>query len=195
MNEKKPFSLMILIFIFAMFCSYHIYYYVIDKTNDSLVRNYSVKKEIENNTKNVVTKIDNSNKEEYLAILEIPKIDFIGGFYSVNSNKNNVNENITLLKESTMPDTDGSIIYLAAHSGTGHLAYFNNIDKLNIDDIIKIKYHSKLYSYSINDIYEMPKNGSITINRNIHEKYLVLTTCSKHKGEQLVITSKLMSEV
>lgn len=186
---------MIIILTIATFCSYHIYYYVIDKANDSLVRNYNKGNTLDETSDVKVEKIEAEGKEEYFAILEIPKINLTQGFYNINSNKNNVNAHVTMLKESSMPNTNGSVIYLAAHSGTGYIAYFKNIDKLSIDDVINIKYQNKTYSYSINDIYEMPKNGTITVNHNIHENYLVLTTCSKNKNMQLVITSKLISKI
>lgn len=192
MNDKKPLSLLIIIFTIAMFCSYHIYYLVIDKANDSLVRNYNTVKKEEPEV--VATPIENK-EEEYIAILEIPKINLVEGFYNVNSSNNNVNKHVTLLKESTMPSKDGSIIYLAAHSGTGYIAYFKDINKLSIGDALNIKYQNQTYTYSINDIYELPKNGTISVNHNIHENYLVLTTCSKNKNQQLVITSKLVNEI
>lgn len=192
MKEEKTFSILIIIISIAVFCSYHIYYYVIDKTNDNLVRDYNTINKEKDEIK--VSKID-KKEETYLAILEIPKINLIEGFYNIDSNKNTVNKHVTLLKESVMPNEKGSIIYLAAHSGTGYIAYFKDINKLSIGDTLNIKYQNKTYSYSINDIYEMPKNGTITVNHNIHENYLVLTTCSKNKNRQLVITGKLVNKI
>lgn len=197
MSEKKPLSLMIIIFTIAMFCSYHIYYYVINKANDSLIKNYNVKEEEKDTSQGIVKKVSNENnsKDKYFAILEIPKINLVEGFYNTDNDKNNVNKHVAMLKESTMPSKNGSIIYLAAHSGNGYIAYFKNLDKLSIGDIVNIKYQDKNYSYIINDIYEMSKNGTITVNHNIHENYLVLTTCSKNKNQQLVITSKLINKI
>ena len=193
MKEKKPLSLMIFILTIATFCSYHIYYYVIDKANDNLVRNYNTIDK-EEDSEPVVSKLE-QKEETFFAILEIPKINLIEGFYNIDSSKNNVNKHVTLLKDSTMPNKNGSIIYLAAHSGTGYIAYFKDLDKLSIEDVINIKYQNKTYSYSINDIYEVPKNGTIMVNHNIHENYLVLTTCSKNKNQQLIITGKLINEI
>ena len=94
-----------------------------------------------------------------------------------------------------MPENNNSIIYLAAHSGEGHLAYFKNINKLTNNDMIYLNINSKPYYYIITDIYEMPRNGEITVDRNINEKYLVLTTCSNNKNMQLVIVSKMLNKV
>ena len=198
MNERKPLSLVIIIFTLALFCSYHIYYYFINKTNEELVQKYQIEAEKNNDLENKTPKINKMSsvdEDEYIALLEIPKINLMEGFYSTNSSKNNVNYNITLLNESTMPDQDGSVIYLAAHSGTGYLAYFKDLNKLSLDDFIIINYQNKKYTYSINDIYEIPKNGTITINHNIHENYLVLTTCSNNKNQQLVIVSKFFNKI
>ena len=198
MNERKPLSLVIIIFTLALFCSYHIYYYFINKTNEELVQKYQIEAEKNNDLENKTPKINKMSsvdEDEYIALLEIPKINLVEGFYSTNSSKNNVNYNITLLNESTMPNQDGSVIYLAAHSGTGYLAYFKDLNKLSLDDFIIINYQNKKYPYSINDIYEIPKNGTITINHNIHENYLVLTTCSNNKNQQLVIVSKLFNKI
>ena len=192
MNEGKTLSILIIFLSITVFCSYHIYYYVIDKSNDNLVRDYNTINKEEDELK--VSKID-KEEEVYLAILEIPKIKLVEGFYNIDSNKNNVNRHVTLLKESIMPGNGGSIIYLAAHSGSGYIAYFKDLDKLSIGDIAIIKYQNKTYSYSINDIYETIKNGTITVNHNIHENYLVLTTCSKNKNQQLVITGKLINKM
>jgi len=196
MNEKKPLSLMFIILVMAMFCSYHIYYYFINKNNNDLVKEYDY---FENNTKSypqhIVEKVRNENiHEQYYAILKISKINLVEGFYNVDNKKNNVDTSVTMLKESIAPNHKGSVMYLAAHSGTGYLAYFKDLDKLEINDIIIINYQNNDYKYIVNEIYEEEKNGKITVNHNIHENYLVLTTCSKNKNQQLVITSKLINK-
>lgn len=191
MKEKKSISLIIIVLTMALFCSYHIYYHFIDIANDSLVRNYNQKID-EKKEKTLVEKINN---EEYLGILTIPKINLKAGFYHINSSKNNVNNSVSILKESIMPNSNNSIIYLAAHSGTGYLAYFKNIDMLTDNDIMIITYNGSDYYYVVNNIYEMPKNGEIVIKRNVNEKYLVLTTCSKNDNMQLIITAKMINRL
>ena len=47
---------------------------------------------------------ENIDKELYLAVLKIDKINLERGIYSINSKNNNVNKNIQLLKESNLPD-------------------------------------------------------------------------------------------
>lgn len=191
MKEKKHISLIILLISFSLFCSYHIYYYFLDKSNNDLVRNYYDTLSI-NNDEPVISKVNNTKKEEYLGILRIPKISLVEGFYNINSKNNNIGKSVMILKESVMPNIDGSIIYLVAHSGTGYLAYFKNLDKLNIDDIIYLDIDNLSYEYVINDIYEVDRNGLININHNINDNYLILSTCSNN-DKQLIISSKLIN--
>ena len=187
---KKGFiSLIIIMISISLFCCYHIYYYYVDRGSDNLVRNNYY------DSKNEVSKVENLSSEiheKYLGIIKIPKINLEKGFYSVDSKNNNVNKNVTILKESTLPSDNGSIIYLAAHSGHGPLAYFKDLDNLVIDDMIYLTINNNHYNYIVNDIYELEKNGKIIVNHNIHDNYLVLTTCAPN-NKQLVVVSKLIS--
>ena len=187
MKRKSHISIIIIMISLSLFCSYHIYYHFLNKSSDELVKNYYAKELIHDETKLVIQKINNEVKEEYLGIIKIPKINLVEGFYNINSKNNNINKSVTILKES-----NDEIIYLTAHSGSGYLAFFQDLDKLNIDDFIYIDINGNTYQYVINNIYEEDKNGLITINHNINEKYLVLTTCSKNSNKQLIITSKLI---
>ena len=78
---------------------------------------------------------------------------------------------------------------IAAHSGEGKIAYFEELDKLRINDEITLIYNNKKYTYQVNEIWEEKKNGYININRE-NKKQLVLTTCSPTKKDyQLVVNS------
>ena len=195
MSEKRLLSLMILFLGIAIFLSYHIYYHFVDTSNSNSVKNYfqKVKNESSNQEMSVKKIISNNETENYAGVLIIPKINLKTGFYDKNSKKNNVDNSVTLLKESIMPNNSNSVVYLAAHSGVGHLAFFKKIINLTIEDIIFLNYDNKEFPYTVTDVYEMPKNGNISINRNINENYLVLTTCSKNENMQLVIVSKMLN--
>lgn len=132
-----------------------------------------------------------TNKEKPISKLIIKKINIHHNLYDIKSPHNNIEENITILEDSINPDQENSIMYIAAHSGTGKVAYFNNLDKLNIDDEIELIYKNKTYKYTINKIWEEEKNGYIHINKD-NKKQLILTTCSPTKqNKQLVISSIL----
>lgn len=188
--KKSHISLVIIMVSITLFSCYHIYYYYLDKGSNELVEVYYDNKIKEDKP---VTKIVNEEKEEYLGILKIPRLNLVQGFYSINSKNNNISKAVTILKESTFPNENGSIMYLVAHSGNSYIAFFKDLNKLRINDLINIDMNNNSYQYIINDIYELDKNGKITVNHNIHENYLVLSTC-KGEDKQLVITSKLINK-
>ena len=121
--------------------------------------------------------------EESIGKIQIPKINLQRPLYDINSPKNNIEENVTILKESQIPD----IFFIAAHSGTGEIAFFQRLDELQIKDEVVIEYQGTYYLYQVKNIYEQPKDGYI---RGIREnkRQLVLTTCCPNKNNcQLVI--------
>ncbi len=125
----------------------------------------------------------NSIKE--IGVLEIPKINLKRYLYDINSELNNVDKNVTIIKENISSNENGTII-LAAHSGNNYNSYFDNLEKLKKDDIIYLKYKNISYQYKVTNIYEEKQTGYISIkNKNINQ--LFLTTCSKKKNYQLTI--------
>lgn len=192
MKKEKPISLILCILALSFFLSYHVYNRCIDELNNKKVDKIMEKEIKENNSQKIVEKINSKDEKDYLGIISIPKINLKKVFYNINDPKNNVDMNVAVLKNSVMPNINGGVLYLAAHSGNSYLGFFKNIDKLTINDKIKIYYNNKDYEYIVNNKYELDKNGKISINKNIHETYLVLTTCSRNKNKQLVITAKLI---
>ena len=90
-------------------------------------------------------KEDNNNYiyEEYLGVLDIPKINFYKGFYSKTSSLNNVQFNLFVLKESDYPDVVNGNLIIAGHSGNYSNSYFNDLYKLSIDDTVTVHYQGK----------------------------------------------------
>lgn len=147
---------------------------------------------IENTTIAKTLTIPNSTPTQIdkIGYIKIEKINLYQPLYKIESPHNNIEENITILKDSIMPDKDNSIIFLAAHSGSGKKAFFDNLDKLIKKDKITLEYNNEIYAYEVTDIWEEKKNGYIHVNKS-KNKQLVLTTCSKNKNKQLVINSIL----
>ncbi len=136
------------------------------------------------NSKNTINLKNNTNKEQPIAILNIDKINLTKNIYNINSTHNNVEENVTILYD------DKYLIVLAAHSGPASIAYFDNLDKLEINDIVNLNYKDNEITYKVIKIEEQPKDGTIEINKT-NTKQLILTTCSKKdKNKQLVITTE-----
>ncbi len=157
-------------------------YKFINKQNTPLNSNIKIINSIKN-----ITNIDNIENKDIIGTLIIDKIKLKENLYNINSPKNNVNEHVTILKESIMPDQDNSIMFLAAHSGIGKIAYFEKLDKLQENDIVILIYNDKTFKYKVKSIYEEQKNGYIDINKE-KSNQLILTTCSpKKKDKQLII--------
>ena len=147
-----------------------------------------------------VSTIDNYNvikdtkQEDYIAVLEIPSINIKKGLYAIDSKNNNVNKNIEIIDSSDMPDITKGNFILAGHSGTGRIAFFDDLDKLIVDDTIIVYYKNIKYIYQINNIESIVKDGTIEIKREF-ESMITLTTCNQeNKNEQLVITGILLSK-
>lgn len=140
---------------------------------------------VENKTN--IANYTNSKKDippnEIIGTLTIDKINLSNNIYKIYSPHNNVEENVTILND------DINLIVLAAHSGPGYIAYFDDLDKLELNDTINLTYKNKKLLYKVTNIEEQAKDGTIEINKT-NEKRLILTTCSKKdKNKQLVITS------
>lgn len=193
MEKVRSFSLLIMIFVFSLLPSYIIYYHFNDNGDVYLEDNIesSITEKISTNNVEKINNKENSIK----GIVTIPKIKLRKSFYDINSKENDVNKNICVLKESIMPDSHGSTLFLAAHSGNSNVSYFKNLHLLKIDDEVIIDYNNHKYYYIVNNIYEMEKNGKISVTKNINETHLVLTTCSENKGKQLIVVSKLFQTI
>ena len=173
---KKICFIVLILTLYCIVC-YEIYEKNIEITKKQIIPNITTKEIME---------------KDQIGYLKIDKINLYQPLYDKESEKNNIEQHITILKESKMPEEDNSILFLAAHSGTGKIAYFENLDKLKIGDKIQITYHNKTYYYQISSIWEENKTGYIHINQT-NKKQLILTTCSpKKENKQLVISSNLI---
>lgn len=130
----------------------------------------------------------------YVAVLEIPKINLKKGLYNYNSIYNDVDKNIEILDNSKMPNKENSILILASHSGNSSVSYFKNLDKLLNEDSVIVYYNNVKYYYRIMDFYLEKKNGYISMPYFNDGKYIILTTC-KDSLNQLVYIGKLIKEV
>ena len=152
---------------------------------------------VEDTQKEIEEVKENNNDytyEEYLGIIDIPKIDLYKGFYNKNSNLNNVKFNLYVLPESNYPDTDKGNLIIAGHSGNYNNSYFANLYKLVIGDDITIHYNNKDYVYEITNIYNEEKTGKVRIFRNKNKTNLTLITCTKDDDyHQTIYIAELIS--
>lgn len=143
-------------------------------------------KEDEESKKNII------NKEkiiEYDMILEIPKINLKKGIFKKNDKKNNIDKNVTILKQSSYPNKNGNI-FLIAHSGTSKKSFFKRLNKLNKKDIAYLFYKEKKYKYEVSNMYEIEKNNNIILKTdNVNNLFLI--TCSQNnKSNYLIVELK-----
>ncbi|MGN1342853.1 MAG: sortase [Bacilli bacterium] len=152
---------------------------------------------VEDTQKEIEEVKENNNDytyEEYLGIIDIPKIDLYKGFYNKNSNLNNVKFNLYVLPESNYPDTDKGNLIIAGHSGNYNNSYFANLYKLVIGDTITIHYNNTDYVYKITNIYNEEKTGKVRIFRNKNKTTLTLITCTKDDDyHQTIYIAELIS--
>lgn len=138
-----------------------------------------------------IYKQDTQNKEEIIGNLIIDKINLDMPLYNIESKNNNIEENVTILNESILPPNEKSIIFLAAHSGTSKISYFNDLDKLKINDTILLTINNIKNTYQITNIYKQKKNGYIKVNKE-NKDQLILTTCDPNNNKyQLIINSTI----
>ena len=140
---------------------------------------------LERNTNtSYISTVSKEENDEIIGTLTIDKLNLSKNIYNINSSHNNVEENVTILND------DINLIVLAAHSGPGYIAFFDDLDKLELNDTINLTYNNKNLVYKVTNIEEQAKDGTIEINKT-NKQRLILTTCSKKdKGKQLVVITE-----
>ena len=120
------------------------------------------------------------SKEDYLGRLMIPKINFNRSFYKIDSVYNDVDKNIQVMKGSSLPDVDGGNLIIAGHSGNVWFSFFKNLYKLKKGNNAYVYYNDTKYTYKVVDIYNVKKNGKVTVKRDRTKRTMTLITCTKN---------------
>lgn len=138
-KNKSQFSIigsLLIIGATSVFLFYNIYNFYINKSEEQKIEDF-INESIINDTPTTEESIEETTEEikqvesyDYIGVLEIPKINLKKGFLKINDRNNNVNKNIQILENSTMPDSDGGLLVIAGHSGSGRVAFFKNLYKL-----------------------------------------------------------------
>ena len=169
---KKAFLIIFLLLLFPL----------VQTSNDPIKNNYIIKEGA-------------VPKELPIAQIIIDKISVNNYIYNYDSKNNTVEKNVELLRGSTFPDYDNSILFLAAHSGNSKISYFNNIDRLKNGDIITIYHGNYKYLYAVKKSYLIEKDGDIEVNKSFKNE-LILTTCSRQfSDKQLIVSSSLTNKI
>ena len=115
---------------------------------------------------------------QYIGTLIIDKINLNKGFYPKESELNDVDKNLLLVKEANYPNEAKGNLIIAGHSGDAWNSFFNDLYKLSVGDTAKVIYNNKTYTYKFVNIYKAPKVGNISIYRNKNRTTLTLVTCT-----------------
>ena len=130
----------------------------------------------------------------YIAVLEIPKINFKRGLVDITDPLNNVKYNVEILDETIFPNSSSSShVILAGHSGNASNAYFNKLHKLGMKDKIFFYYNNVKYIYEITNIYEVDKTGNISLKLT-NESDISLITCISGTNKQVVFIATLIEK-
>jgi LPXTG-site transpeptidase (sortase) family protein len=178
--KKVKNSILLLILLGIIIIISHFIYINYSKTNEELLINDYFEKR--NNNSSIIIK-----NNPYNMILNIPRLNFIKGLCPKSSKCNNINKNITILNDSDYPNKQKGRVIIAGHSGTGLLAYFNNLNKLQINDQIYLYYANNKYIYHVSNIYEIDKTGKLNILDDKHSSSLILITCKINSNKQIII--------
>lgn len=153
-----------------------------------------VKKEKEEPKPEVIQEDEPVITNEYIGYLIIPKINLTKGFVDRRSSENDVEKNIYIVDGATYPDVEKGNFIIAAHSGPGWQAFFNDLYQLTTGDQIYVTYKGKKYTYQLTNIYKQEKTGKIAIYRNYEKSTLTLITCTNHDlTSQTVYISELIN--
>ena len=189
MRLKLVRFLVIISIIFIYVCLGDVYSYQKLENNNSDKDARSIS---ESDLPNVGNKqITEDKKGEVFAKVRIPKINIDKNLYPVDSKNNTVDKNIQILKESNMPDVINGNFILAAHSGFSSIAYFHNLDKLEMGDEVFINYLNNDYKYIISSKYDVLKTGKVSIKRDKNRRSITMITC-KGEDKQLVVIGYLV---
>lgn len=116
---------------------------------------------------------------DYIGILDIDRLNVHRGFVSPDSEFNSVKYNVMVINGSNMPNVKNGNLILAAHRGNLAVAFFNELYRLELNDVASITYNNKKYNYKLVNFYLEDKDGKVTIKRDKNKNILTLITCTK----------------
>lgn len=200
--KNKRYSLIIFLGIFLLLLgiSYNIYNHYQQKKQDSVDNEkveefFEIKEEKDSDEEvSVETPTVKEETDNYIGVLEIPKINLKKGIVDKTSASNNVNKNIYTLKETTLPDEQiTSHIILAGHSGNSYVSFFRNLKKLDMKDKVYFYYKGVKYIYEVSNKYEIEKTGTTELKQtNISD--ITLITCISGTNKQVVYVATLIDQ-
>lgn len=182
----------------------YLYNYLQNRQEDNMIQDfYEIQEQIDDTNEDTPTESNevqeekkeiSVSNEEYIAVIKIPKIGLEKGLFKKGSYNNNVNKNIQILDDSSYPDEENGNFILAGHSGSGRVAYFKNLHKLERDDQVSVFYNGVEYKYKVVNMYDIEKTGTANIIRNANKSTLTLVTCRHNTNKQIIIICELVEK-
>jgi LPXTG-site transpeptidase (sortase) family protein len=123
----------------------------------------------------------------YIGYLSVPDVNIKRGFTSLDSPDNKLSKNILLVKGSSMPDVKNGNLILAGHNGRSWYSFFNDLYKLKDGAHAYVTYNGRVYDYTLKNRYDVPKIGTITVQRNGDVNTLTLITCHRTDNHKQVV--------
>lgn len=163
----------------------------------TIIEDRKINNFIDNNYGTINTKKKNKKKsEEFVALIEVPKVSLRKGIYQLNNKHNSVSYGIEVLSGSSFPDKDDSTLILASHSGNSNVSYFRNLVYLKKGDYVYLFYNGYKYRYEIIDCYKKKKDGYISVKDFGKGKFIILTTCKNDELDmQLTCYGRLNGKI
>lgn len=134
------------------------------------------------------------SSDEYVLVLEIPDINLKKGLVDIASKYNDVKYNIQIIDESNYPNIENGNLILAAHNGSDYYAYFRNLSKLKVGNSVYVYYEGLKYHYILDKIYDIKKDGSAEIKRDVDKTTITLITCKDNTDDMQVVYIGYLSE-
>lgn len=195
----KNLGKLLIISAIAMIAFYFVYNFSVKEKDKLEVNEYIEQTSIVEEKVNEppVEEVVEEKKEEkrtinYTAVLEIPSINLKQGVVNSTKNFGSINYAISVDKNSNYPDQKGNFI-LYAHSGNSSIAYFKNLNKVEINDDIYVYYNGTKYHYEIYDKYDIQKTGKAKVVSSTSYNYITLITCNQSKKDkQIVVVGRLI---
>lgn len=190
----RKISIILLVIGIFLLLSYFLYYGYKNKEEKENIELYIESTsvvEVEEQEEIIVEEVKEEKQDstfwvDYKAILEIPKINLKKGMIESTKNFSSINYAISIDKSSNYPDEEGNFI-LYAHSGNSKIAYFRNLNKLNVNDEVFVYYEGLKYSYQIINKYEIEKTGKMEVIRDSKRKLITMVTCISNTNKQVVL--------
>lgn len=133
---------------------------------------------------------ENQERQEiyhYIGVLEIPKIKFQRGFFSIDDKNNDIEKNIQVMDYSDMPNIKNGNLVISGHTGNSRVGFFTKLSQLDIGDLANVYYDGIKYVYQLENRYERQKTGKIEIIKDDDQTCLTLITCDINDNTKQVV--------